>query len=111
MFEIVTLEDCPPVADIDQPSKTQWLLHVLPGLNIEIFKELHHGLFVVFMGIRKRAKFSLNSIKWFVFVTYTECLQRSKQFISIEVCLISILRFLETAQSHCFQPLILETRF
>jgi len=54
MFEIVTIEDCLPVAVIDQPAKAQWLLHVLPGLNIELFKELHRSLFVCFAWISEK---------------------------------------------------------
>ena len=54
MFEIVTLGDCPKFADIDQTSKAQWLLHVMPGLNIEIFKEVHHCLFICFVWIAEK---------------------------------------------------------
>jgi len=57
MFEIVTLEDCPPVAVIDQPSKAQWLLHVLKRLNIEIFKDVHHNLFVCFIWMSEKKSF------------------------------------------------------
>jgi len=112
MSEIVILEDCPPVADKDQPSKTQRSLHVLPGLDIQIFNELHHSLFVRFVWIsEKKATVSLNSINLFIFITYTECLQRSTNFISVEVTLISILTSLANAQAHSSRPLILETRF
>jgi len=112
MSEIVILEDCPPVADNDQPSKAQRSLHVLLGLDIQLFNELHHSLFVRFVWIsEKTATVSLNSINWFVFITYTECLQRSKNFISVEVSLTSILTSLATAQAHSSRPLILETRF
>ena len=51
MSEIVILEDCPPVADKDQPSKTQRSLHVLPDLDIQIFNELHHSLLLRFVWI------------------------------------------------------------
>jgi len=51
MSEIVILEDCPPVADNDQPSKTQRSLHVLPDLDIQIFNELHHSLLLRFVWI------------------------------------------------------------
>jgi len=61
---------------------------------------------LVFYGYQEKKYNYPNSINWFVFITYTECLQSSKYFVSMEVILISILRGLTTSLANFSQPLV-----